>query len=152
MPLSDEGPYLSIALLCEKVLEEKDGVRSFIRVVDRITASATGPEPPTELIPFNVQLIGAFVLKAGEARGRYALKLRPHDPSGHAMGEAEVPINFSGPANHGWQHFVPVNLQVEHEGIYWFDVLFVDPRAETEEVLTRLPLEILYQPQRTGGP
>ena len=39
----DQGPYLSAALLCEKVLEEKDGVKSAIRIIDRVTRTVTGP-------------------------------------------------------------------------------------------------------------
>jgi hypothetical protein len=29
------GPYLNAALLCEKVLQERDGVLSIIRIIDR---------------------------------------------------------------------------------------------------------------------
>jgi hypothetical protein len=40
------GPYIGAAFLCEKILQEKDGVLSAIRIVDRITHSAVGPEAP----------------------------------------------------------------------------------------------------------
>ena len=32
----DYGPYLIAALICQKVLEEKDGVLSAVRIVDRL--------------------------------------------------------------------------------------------------------------------
>jgi hypothetical protein len=33
--LSDKGPYLAIAVICEKALHEQDGVISLIRIIDR---------------------------------------------------------------------------------------------------------------------
>jgi len=151
MPLSDKGPYLNAALLCEKVLEEQDGVRSLIRVVDRVTNAAAGQDPPSEMPSFTISLMCVIFMKAGEARGRYAIKLRPEDPSGHKVGDAEVPVQFEPPGNRGITLQMPLNIQIDLEGVYWFDVLFVDQRAGTEELLTRLPLQILYQPQKTGG-
>ena len=40
------GPYLVAALFCEKVLSEKDGVISTMRIVDRITITVSGEAPP----------------------------------------------------------------------------------------------------------
>ena len=40
------GPYLAAAVLCEKVLQEKDGVLSAIRLVDRFIITASGTQPP----------------------------------------------------------------------------------------------------------
>ena len=56
MPLGVGGPYLSVAVLCEKVLREADGVSSIIRIVDRITVSAKGKEAPPDMPPVPVNL------------------------------------------------------------------------------------------------
>ena len=47
-PKPRPGPYVCMALLCEKVLNEQDGVLSVIRVIDRITVSrrARGAHAP----------------------------------------------------------------------------------------------------------
>lgn len=37
------GPFLSAALLCEKVLVEQDGIKSAIRIIDRVTHAVLGP-------------------------------------------------------------------------------------------------------------
>ena len=39
------GPYLHAAHFCEKLLTEKDGVLSAIRIIDRITVTASGATP-----------------------------------------------------------------------------------------------------------
>jgi hypothetical protein len=47
---------------------------------------------------------------------------------------------------------IPVGIQVSQEGLYWFDVSLADPRApdRAENLLTRVPVRIVYQPQRIG--
>src|SRR5215203_5961123 len=39
---SPTGPYLQMAVICEKVLREEGGPLSLIRVVDRVTQTAEG--------------------------------------------------------------------------------------------------------------
>ena len=43
------APSLRIAALCERVLEEKDGSLSLIRLIDRLVITAEGTDVPTEL-------------------------------------------------------------------------------------------------------
>lgn len=72
------GPFLTIAVLCEKVLQEKDGVPSIIRVVDRITISGHSPSmPPTQISPTLV-----VAMKAGMFRGMADLEIQPSCPLG----------------------------------------------------------------------
>lgn len=48
----DYGPYLNAAFLYERVLEQKDGVLSAIRIVDRLTCDYTvSTEKPSSEIP-----------------------------------------------------------------------------------------------------
>ncbi len=42
----NSGPYLIAALLCEKVLQEKDGIISVIRMIDRITLTVNALDAP----------------------------------------------------------------------------------------------------------
>ena len=51
----NRGPYLAVAVFCEKVLVERDGVTSAIRLVDRVNRSAVGPESPEVMEPFDYE-------------------------------------------------------------------------------------------------
>jgi hypothetical protein len=49
-----DGPYLIAALICEKVLQEKDGTVSIIRMVDRVTLTTQAALSPETLPPIPV--------------------------------------------------------------------------------------------------
>lgn len=142
------GPHLQAAVLCEKVLESKEGVLSLINIVDQITQTTTGPEPPKDLPPFILQDVSLVImLKADQARGRYAIKVRPQDPSGRDLPEVETPVQLEG-ANSGVNIVSPLQLAIEMEGTYWFSIYFM-ASSEKEQLLTRMPLKVMYQPHRT---
>lgn len=144
------GPYVAVAVLCEKVLQEQDGVLSAVRIVDQLTQGAVGPEVPDEMPPLAITLTALVVLKAGDARGRFAVRLRPEFPSGQQMPPVEFAVRFDGRPNQGQALVLPLNLEVSEEGLYWFDVLFVAERGAAEDqLLSRMPLTVSYQPQRT---
>lgn len=132
-----------MAVLCEKVLTEQDGTISVIRIVDRITLSSAGPDVPDEMPATPVSLHAVVAFRSGAARGRYNVKLRPEDPSGHQLPALEMPVHFEG-EERGANLIVNFNFVAEHEGLYWIDVLF------QEEPVTRIPLRVIYQPQRLG--
>lgn len=138
-----QGPYLSMAVICEKVLNEQDGVLSLIRIIDRVTVGASGPDVPDEMPPAPLNFTVVVSLKSGAARGRHKLVLRPEDPSGHQMNALEVPIHFEG-EDRGANIIINFAITAEQEGLYWIDVLFSDA------VLTRMPLRVIYQPQKTA--
>jgi hypothetical protein len=48
----ETGPYLSAALLCEKVLVEQDSVKSLIRIFDRTIHASSGADAPQAMQPF----------------------------------------------------------------------------------------------------
>jgi hypothetical protein len=147
------GPYLQVAAACEKVLQEQDGVLSVIRMIDRFILGAVGPDAPDEMPPLPVNFTLLVVLKSGGARGRYTVHLTIESPSGERMpNELTLPLLLEG-EERGVNMVIPVGLQVEHEGLYWFDIWLGDPRVSerAEELLTRVPLRIVYQPQRFGA-
>jgi len=78
----DPGPYLELAVLCERVLEERDGVLSLVRLVDRLEVTVPGPAGaagPAALAP--VQLFAVVGFKSGQARGRHQLRLTLERPA-----------------------------------------------------------------------
>ncbi|HZV52104.1 MAG TPA: hypothetical protein VFD49_20360 [Candidatus Dormibacteraeota bacterium] len=142
------GPYLSSAFLCERVLEEKDGVLSAIRIVDRILVQGQAP-PGAEAPPMpsvGIRLIALIALKNGPARGSRRLELIPKAPSGLKLPSVSVPVLLEGDDDRGVNLRLQMNLQAREEGIYWFDVRL------DGELLTRMPLRIVYQIVTTTAP
>ena len=145
------GPHLQVAALCEKaIVEQGTGVLSLISLVETITHTAVGQDVPDVMPPFNLgSLTLAICLWADQARGRYAVKVRPEDPSGHQMQSISMPVQLEGGAR-GVNLITQMNFPIEHEGTYWFDILFSAGTAD-DRLLTRVPLEIVYRPQPTVG-
>lgn len=140
-----EGPYIQVAALCESVIEGKDGVLSLIRVIDRFTHTTTGPNPPEKMPPFPINAMLVLMLKAGFARGSYQVRIRPHTPSQRTLPDVFLSMLFE--ADHRGQNvMLKMQLQVEEEGVYWFDV------AIGERLLTRVPLQVVYQRVALAGP
>jgi Family of unknown function (DUF6941) len=149
----ERGPYLGAAVLCERAIQEPDGVLTLVRVVDKITGTVVAPLglEPGQMPPFMVSLTLVIMLRAGEARGNYVVKVRPEDPTGEQLTPTEVPVSLRGDDDGaGFNILLNLNFGVQHEGLHWFDVLL------GEELLTRVPLHIEYQlaqaPQPPGPP
>jgi len=139
-----EGPFLQAALVCERVLTEQDGVLSLIRVVDRFFQREINTADPEQMPPFTVNATIAIMLKAGAARGRQTLRLRPEVPAGIRLPEVSAPVFFEG-EERGVNLLLPMQFQAAQEGLYWFDVILED------RLLTRIPLRVVYQPTPTTG-
>ena len=129
------GPFIQIAALCEKVLQEQDGVISLIRVVDRYTI----PEPQKGKPPIPIQPTAVILFKAGFAAGKYYIKLKIHTPSGKVLPEQEFPVLFEG-NDRGAGIVAVMNLVLEEEGLYWIDINLQDSVAP----VTRMPLRIIH--------
>jgi hypothetical protein len=135
-----EGPFLGMAVLCERVLTEQDGTLSLIRVVDRVTRLVpTGPGataiPPPQPIP--LQLVLSF--RSGAARGSHQIAVQVETPSGLRLPENSFSILLEG-EDRGAN--VILNLQtltLDQEGVYWFDILLAG------NLITRVPLRIVHQ-------
>jgi hypothetical protein len=150
-PPADTGPHLLIAVLCEKVLQESDGVLSVIRVIDRLTQGAAGPEAPEQMPPFILDRLTMLVaIRADQARGRHGIKIRPEAPSGLQMQSVEQGVTIQSGAT-GINLILPLVLPITEEGVYWFDVFLTGPAPQADRLLTRVPLEIVYAPQRVGA-
>lgn len=143
------GPYLSAAFLCEKILEERDGVKSAIRIIDRIIHTVFHPSPPPEKMePFNYSVCLYIRLKSGDARGPMTLRVTLVKPSGESPSPFEQTVVFEGEEDRGVDTIGYLTIQFDQPGIYWFDVELGNVQ------LTRIPLRVVYvpQPMRTHGP
>lgn len=135
---SPGGPYLAMALLCEKVLTEADGVVSLIRIVDRITVSMSGPKPPSDMPPALVNLTLVLGFKSGFARGPYQVSVKAVGPSQQMLNSFELPMLLEG-EDRGTQMALNLVFQAAEEGVYWFEVYVLDA------LITKVPLRIVYQ-------
>jgi hypothetical protein len=132
------GPYLQVAVLCEKVLQEATGTLSAIRIVDRVTATAQSQGAPETMPPVNISLTALIVFRSGDAKGTYAVTLQPVFPSGLKPQYISAPILLEG-EDRGAHLIFDLNFQAREEGLYWFDV------SIKGELVTRIPLRVLYQ-------
>jgi hypothetical protein len=137
------GPYLTAALLCEKVLQEKDGIVSAIRIVDRIIATAQGSGLPEQMPPLPVNVTVLIMLKSGEVQGSHTIKIQQVAPSGFRSPEMSWPIFLEG-NDRGVNLIVQISFQANEQGLYWFDVYF------KQDLLTRMPLRVVYQRLEVG--
>jgi hypothetical protein len=133
-----EGPYVTMASLCERILIERDGTYSAIRIVDRVIHTVRGTNPAGQMDPFPFQL-QMLILKAGAAVGRATLEIQTRLPSGLTAEKSLSTIHFGG-EERGPSVPVTLNLTLEYEGLYWFEVM-VDGR-----LLTKVPLRVEYRP------
>jgi hypothetical protein len=133
------GPFLAAAVFCETLLEEKNGTKSLIRVVDRITQRAMGLETPEQMAPFEWTATLFIALKPGQARGNTSYRIRMESPDGLSREIGGGSFNFLGGPNQGADLVSPVRLRFEMAGLYWFDIEI------DGQLLTRMPLEVLYE-------
>ena len=138
-PATKHGPYLTAALICEKTLQESDGVLSAIRMIDHI---ALPPQPNNQLpegvqVPIPITILVAF--KAGSVKGEHVLKLVLTKTDGTRITMSESLVYFAGPEEGGVNFRANVNLWIEKEGLCWFDVILDGKR------FTRIPLRVFFQ-------
>jgi hypothetical protein len=148
-PPDNTGPYVAIATFCEKVLTEQGGAPTIIRIIDTLNQSAVGPDAPREMQPFMANITLVVMLKSGQARGQFGLMVRPEAPGGFRMPPFETSVHLQGEA-WGSATVMPMQFPVEAAGIYWFDILLTSPGSDVEQLLTRVPLEIVYQRAAAG--
>jgi len=139
-------PYLTAALFCERVLQEKDESITVVRIADKINygvqfippVGVTAQSPPLPMKPV-IDIQGLISIKSGPVTGDHALKIVTERPDGQRRDVATHPVKLLG-KDHGVSLILHLGLIAELDGLYWFDVLFDD------EVLTRVPLIIIPAP------
>lgn len=139
------GPYLQLAAFCDLAIEDKNGALSLIRVVDRLTHQAVGPQAPVEMPPTVHKMTLVVSLKSGHARGPHAVKLVIERPSGLREDGPTFTAMMEG-EDRG-QNLV-LNLQqiFSEPGLYWYDVFVNDA------LMTRIPWRVVYSRTLVPGP
>ena len=128
-----EGFHISLAVICEQVLREDDGVLSLIRLVDQIRAAPGKPA--------GIQL--ALVLGLcfpQKDHGKIALNVEFVSPSGEVIHTRKVDVVYSGKEVGAGVVKINLVLSLQDRGLYWFNVSGPDG-----EVVVRVPLRVSDQ-------
>jgi hypothetical protein len=146
MAVPESGPYVQVACFCERVLHERDGVLSAIRIVDRFFVPLAGDQPAGfSAPPFpGIQAVLLVVLKAGRAEGTHPIHIQLERPDGLRQDVASVDVLFERD-DRGVNIALPIGFQPEQQGLHWFDVKIGDV------LLTRMSLRVVFQSQQVGG-
>jgi hypothetical protein len=136
------GPFLMAAVFCERVLQEKDGVLSPIRIVDQFTHTVAGPDAPDKMPPFTIKVSILIAFKSGDFKGKQDVKITPVAPSGQVLPGISVPILLEG-ADKGANVNITYVFDAQEEGLYWFNVTL------NGKLITRMPLRTIYQKMLT---
>ena len=142
----NQGPFLQAAFLCEQILDEKDGVKSAIRIINRITRTVAEPSPPEEMEPFNHETKMLLKFKSGRARGPMRLQIRLERPSGESPPPSIQTVYFEGEDDRGVDIVGNMNFRFEVPGLYWLNVELGGIQ------ITKMPLRVIYLPQVTQIP
>ena len=133
-------PYLKLGTICERVLEEKDGVLSLIRIVDRFTFTITGKEPPGQL-PRVVRLLTIIMSWVG-GLGSHEAAFNIISPGGETQ-RSPRSWSFSLDAiNRGHNIIVTLPVSMAREGVYWIEFILND------QVKSRVPFQVIYERQK----
>jgi len=131
------GPHVQAASFVDRVLHERDGVLSLVRMVDRVAVHAP-PDAPDEIPEgATTKMTMVIMLKSGEALGRHRVTIRPEQPSGLEGTPHGVEVYFEG-GDRGANLIVELDVALV-EGLHWFRVELGDRE------LTRVPLRVGYQ-------
>lgn len=142
------GPYLNAAFICEKVLQERDGVMSAIRIIDRLTHTIPGANMDV-MDPFPYQIALVVTFKSGEALGNYQISIRPTKPDNQKMGPASYTVNFESPPDRGVGICANMQIVFDVPGLWWFDIYLTELAGQkTVRRVTRIPMRIIYLPQQ----
>lgn len=141
----ERGPFLTLAAFCEQVIEDKSGVLSLIRVVDRMHVSAYGPTAPEQMPATTLNWLLVLSFKSGEARGSHAIKIEPELPSGPRLQPITLSAYFEG-GTRGQNIISKLNMRLEMPGVYWFRIYVGD------QLVTQIPAEVIYSRTVTPPP
>jgi hypothetical protein len=134
----EDGPYIQLACFCDVAIQEAGtGVLSIIRVIDTVTRTVAGPNPPDQMPPLVKQLTLVLAVKSGRARGRYDLRIVPELPSGETLTPIVQTIHLEGEEK-GHNHIANIHFKFEQEGLYWFNVYLDDQKW------TAIPFRVRY--------
>lgn len=138
-------PHLAVAVFCEEILEEKNGLSSIIRMLDVISVKPPPTQAPEVGGKAQKPAVPALIFlafKSGDAKGEYDVHIEMVLPDGKRERLAGSSLNFPG-GGFGMNIKAKVIAPIAEEGLVWYDVL-VDG-----VLVTRMPLEVRHEQTET---
>ena len=126
------GPYVALAVLCQRIDVQPDGSADLIGIVDGLAVDDPA-DPNTPPLILNVRAVVA--LRGGSMRGAHQISLRGWFPSGAQGLSADKIVQFTD-ARPAVTLNLPLELEITELGTYIFDVLVDD------ELLTAITLQV----------
>lgn len=137
-------PQLQYGFVCSTVLQEKDGVLSFIRVVNKDEIRIPGTEPPETLPPGLAPV--TIVMGWGGGLGTHETAFNIISPGGETQLSPQT-WSFNLEAIHKTHTIVAqVPIRVTRPGVYWIEFVL------NGEIKGRTPYQILYLRQQLRKP
>lgn len=112
------GPFVAMAVFCQRVDLQPDGSADVIGVVDGV---ALTPQEPGDAPPLVLNLRAMIALRAGEVRGARTIGIRGTYPSGAEGLNASKVVQFTD-ARPAVTFNAPVELELPETGIYRFEI------------------------------
>jgi hypothetical protein len=132
-----KGPYLLMAVLCQRADQDQYGSFNIINVLEQLVVGSDDPSAPEQFPGFLLESQLVVSLASGARRGDGMITIEPLDPELNRLEPVSQSVHFSG-EDHRVTIVSSVSLDVEHTGLYWFNVL-LDGQS-----LTWIPLRISY--------
>jgi hypothetical protein len=132
------GPYLLMAVLCERAQQDQYGSFSVMNVLEQLVAGTDSPEAPEKMPTFRFQGSLAIQFASGKAAGNHTLSVIPVEPTGARLDAVSQVIQLKG-EDHRATFVSNVSMDITDEGVYWFEV------SLDRRVVTRIPLKIRYE-------
>lgn len=121
MTSGSAGPFVALAVLCQRYDRQPDGTVDVSGIVDGVGLRAESPEQ-LQHEPAIVPLTVLVALRAGDERGVRIVEVRGIFPSGLTGPAVSQRVVFSDDRP-GVTLRVPLELSVQEPGTYWFDVV-----------------------------
>jgi hypothetical protein len=129
---------LNAALICEQVLEDKEGTVSVVRIADRLTIDVVGQLPASDEPVIRVPSTLFLVFRRETAKpSDHRVRLTVTSPSGVESTVGESTLKIGEGLGQGTDLVLRFEFPVSRLGLYWVNVIADD------QLLARVPIEVV---------
>ena len=132
-----DGPFVHLAVICEEVGRDEDGLLSLFRIHEGIVIIEGGPA--------QIHLTAVVSVVAGSARGEHLVRIVVRSPSGSPISDVYPTMVEFDADNSCRLATAYLVLRPLEEGLHWLEVS-VDQR-----LMTKAPLTIRWAPDFRGS-
>lgn len=112
------GPFVAMAVFCQRVDLQPDGSADVIGIVDGVALTPQNPEDAPPLV-LSVRMV--LALRSGDVRGARTVGIRGTYPSGAEGVHAHRVVQFTDQRPAVTLN-VPLELELPETGVYLFDI------------------------------